>query len=294
MPMNSVSLTNKVIIVTGASQGLGRQIARRCVRLGAHIVITGRSKKRLKGITSELELLKSAGQKIVPACFDVQNIDDCAAVVNSAIQDLGSIHTLINNAGIWGQMGRFADEDIEAWLESINVNLIGSVYMIKSVLPHFQEINGGRIIQLSGGGATNPMPNFSSYAASKAGIVRFVESVAQEVVDHGIMMNCVAPGALDTKMLDEVLQAGPEKVGVNYYEAAQKRKLNGGASIEKILNLVTFLLSESSFGITGKLISAQWDNWSQLPRYMHDANFRDVFTLRRIIGKERGMMELDV
>ena len=145
-----------------------------------------------------------------------------------------------------------------------------------------------KIIQLSGGGATSPLPYISAYAASKAGIVRFMETLAEEVRADGIDINSIAPGALNTRLLDEVLSAGPEKVGRPFYDRALKQKADGGAPLERGAALAVFLASSGSDGITGKLISAVWDPWEEFPMHMEDLQKTDIYTLRRIVPKDRG------
>ena len=115
----------------------------------------------------------------------------------------------MNNAGVYGPMGSIEDVDWDAWVRAIEINLFGSILMCRALLPHFKAQRYGKIIQLSGGGATNPLPRISAYAASKAAIVRFAESLALEVRDEGIDVNAIAPGALNTRMMDELLAAGP-------------------------------------------------------------------------------------
>jgi 3-oxoacyl-[acyl-carrier protein] reductase len=156
------------------------------------------------------------------------------------------------------------------------------------VLPHLKAQRYGKIIQLSGGGATNPMPRISAYAVSKAAIVRFAETLAEEVRGTGIDINSIAPGALNTRMLDEVLEAGPDKVGKDFYERALKQRDNGGVPLQRGADLAIFLASRASDGITGKLISAVWDNWEHWPEHLDKLSGSDVYTLRRIVGRDRG------
>src|SRR6185436_20968340 len=111
---------------------------------------------------------------------------------------------------------------------------------------------------LSGGGATNPLPRISAYAASKAAVVRFAETLAEELRDAHVDVNAIAPGPLNTRLLDEVLTAGPEKVGAGFYERSLKQKEQGGAPLERGAELAVFLGSAASDGITGKLLSALW------------------------------------
>jgi 3-oxoacyl-[acyl-carrier protein] reductase len=145
----------------------------------------------------------------------------------------------------------------------------------------------GKIIQLSGGGATKPMPCISAYAVSKAAVVRFAETLAEEVRDFNIDVNAIAPGALNTRMLEEVLTAGPGKVGVEFFRASALQKKTGGAGLERGSDLAMFLASEASNGITGKLISAVWDNWESWPAHVPELAASDMYTLRRISGRDR-------
>jgi 3-oxoacyl-[acyl-carrier protein] reductase len=147
----------------------------------------------------------------------------------------------------------------------------------------------GKIIQVSGGGATNPMPNISAYAASKAAAVRFADTLAEEVRDFGIDVNSIAPGALNTRMLDEVLAAGPKAVGDAFFERSAQQKRNGGAGLDKAADLAVFLAGSASDGITGKLISALWDDWPTWPAHREELACSDAYTLRRIAGRDRGL-----
>ena len=161
--------------------------------------------------------------------------------------------------------------------------------LCRAIVPYFKHRKYGKIIQLSGGGATNPLPFISAYAASKAGIVRFMETLAEETREDHIDINSIAPGALNTRLLDEVLNAGPEKVGQAFYERAMKQKEGGGTPLKKSADLAVFLASPASDGITGKLISAVWDPWRNLSEHQQDLAHSDIYTLRRIVPRDRGM-----
>ena len=125
----------------------------------------------------------------------------------------------------------------------MRVNLFGSVLCCRAVLPHFRANGYGKIIQLSGGGATSPLPRLSAYAASKAAVVRFAETLAEELRGTGIDVNAIAPGALNTRLLDEVLEAGPERVGDSFYERAVEQRSSGGTPLELAARLAVFLAS---------------------------------------------------
>jgi NAD(P)-dependent dehydrogenase (short-subunit alcohol dehydrogenase family) len=165
---------------------------------------------------------------------------------------------------------------------------MGTVYCCRAFLPFLKRSPRGKVLILSGGGATKPMPYLSSYAASKAGVVRFGETLAEEVRAFGIDVNMIAPGALNTRMLDEILLAGPGKVGDTCYEAALRQHHSGGAPLERGADLCVLLATSETDGVTGRLISAQWDPWEQLNEFKDELMETDIYTLRRIVPSERG------
>jgi len=281
-------LASKQAIITGANQGLGLEIARKFVLAGADLMLCARNASMLEDARAELAGMASAGQKIVTQVADVSVESDVHSVVAQTLKLLGGCHILVNNAGVYGPKGEIESVDWADWMKAIEINVYGSVLMSRAVLPHFKAQGYGKVIQLSGGGATNPLPRISAYAVSKAAIVRYAETLAEEVRGTGIDVNCIAPGALNTRMLDEILQAGPEKVGQAFYERSVKQKETGGAPLDKGADLALFLASSASDGITAKLISAVWDDWEHWPEHLNELSSSDVYTLRRIAGRDRG------
>jgi NAD(P)-dependent dehydrogenase (short-subunit alcohol dehydrogenase family) len=211
------------------------------------------------------------------------------ALVDGALKEFGRLDVLVNNAGVTGPSGAIENIDWEEWIKAIEINLLGSVLLSRAILPHFKKAEHGKIIQLSGGGATNPLPMLSAYAASKAAVIRFVETLAEETRRHRLVVNAIAPGALNTRMLDEFLAAGPDNIGPAFHERLLQQKKNGGVSLCRGADLAVFLGSPLSDGITGKLISAVWDPWETLPNHLDALSATDIYTLRRIVPKDRGM-----
>jgi len=281
-------LAGKQAIITGANQGLGLEIARKFVLAGADLMLCARNASMLEDARAELAGMASAGQKIVTQVADVSVESEVHSVVAQTLALLGGCHILVNNAGVYGPKGEIESVDWADWMKAIEINVYGSIMMSRAVLPHFKAQGYGKVIQLSGGGATNPLPRISAYAVSKAAIVRYAETLAEEVRGTGIDVNSIAPGALNTRMLDEILQAGPEKVGQAFYERSIKQKENGGAPLDKGADLALFLASGASDGITAKLISAVWDDWEHWPDHVRELSGSDAFTLRRITGRDRG------
>ncbi|MGH8497276.1 MAG: SDR family NAD(P)-dependent oxidoreductase [Methylococcales bacterium] len=281
-------LSAKVAIITGASQGLGLEIARKYVLCGANVMLCARNMDSLQEARFELYKLTEPDQKVLIQPGDVSNEAYARQLVSETLAQLGGCHILVNNAGIYGPKGEIETVDWAEWIQAIEVNVFGSVLLCRAILPHFKAQGYGKVIQISGGGATNPLPRISAYAASKAAIVRFAETLAEEVRGTGIDVNAIAPGALNTRLLDEILEAGPEKVGKVFYERSLKQKETGGTPLDRAAELAVFLASAASDGITGKLISAVWDHWQCWPEHLDELLSSDVYTLRRITGQDRG------
>ena len=286
--MTEKTLFGRTAIITGASQGLGREISKKFVEAGASVMLCARNYELLEEIEQEFHSLLVEDQKIFIKKCDVSSQYEVQALVNDTFEKFDRCQILVNNAGIYGPKGTVENQDWEEWKKTIEINLYGSVLMCRALIPHLKKQKYGKIIQLSGGGATKPLPNFSVYAASKAAIVRFSETLAEELRSFGIDVNSIAPGALNTKMLQEVLDSGPEKVGNVFYENALKQKINGGTPLKFGADLVVFLASSVSDGITGKLISAPWDKWNDWPEHLEELRISDVYSLRRIVGSDRG------
>lgn len=282
-------LDNRIAVITGANQGLGVEIAKMYLAAGASLALCARNGALLMEVQENLQKDLLPGQQILAVPADVSKSIDVLTFINATVKKFGHIDILVNNAGVYGPKGPIEAVEWESWVHAIEINLYGSILMCRAVLPYFKKQRYGKIVQLSGGGATNPLPRISAYAVSKAAIVRFVETLAEEVRDDRIDVNAIAPGALNTRMLKEVLDAGPEKVGNAFYDRSLKQKENGGSPLDRAADLAVFLGSSLSDGITGKLISAIWDPWESLPEHLEDLSSTDIYTLRRIVPKDRGI-----
>jgi NAD(P)-dependent dehydrogenase (short-subunit alcohol dehydrogenase family) len=283
-----VKLAGRRALITGATQGFGLAVARRFIEEGADVMLCARGVEQLDQARDELLGLAGRRSRVVAMRADVGDAGDVGRVVKTAIAELGGLEVLVANAGIYGPKGPLHEVSWSEWQDAITINLLGTVLCCREVLPHFLARRYGKIVLLSGGGATKPMPYLSAYAAAKAAVVRFGETLAGEVGD-GIDVNAVAPGALNTRLLDEVLEAGPAQVGQAFYEQALKQKADGGTPLERGAALCAFLASSASDGITGKLISALWDPWETLQTHADELRRSDVYTLRRIVPGDRGM-----
>jgi NAD(P)-dependent dehydrogenase (short-subunit alcohol dehydrogenase family) len=274
-------------LVTGGSQGLGAAIAEHFLREGANVVICARSEKELFATRDRLARLFPS-RKILAKTCDVAAEAQVNALVDFALSELGPLHILVNNAGIYGPKGPTESVDLPAWRQAMEVNLFGVLLPCRSVIPHFKKAGRGKIIIISGGGATNPLPNISAYAASKAAVVRLMETLAEELRPFQIDVNAIAPGALATRLVDEILAAGPEKVGQAFFDKNKQWKETGAVPLSLGAELAVHLASAQTNGITGKLISAQWDPWAKLHEHRDELAKSDIYCLRRIVPEDRG------
>jgi NAD(P)-dependent dehydrogenase (short-subunit alcohol dehydrogenase family) len=281
-------LEGRAALITGASQGLGKAIASAFVEHGASVAICARDSAMLEGTRAELLQLASGDQRVLARTCDVSKRDQVGSLVEHALATFPALDILVNSAGVYGPKGLVEDNDWTAWVEAIEIDLFGAVLLCRALVPHLKKIGHGKIIQLSGGGATAPLPRLSAYATAKAAVVRFAETLALEVKPHGIDVNCIAPGALNTRMLDEILAAGPDVVGADFYKRSLAQKEGGGVPLAKGSALAVFLASPQSDGITGRLLSAVWDPWADLGTRSAELADSDIYTLRRIVPGDRG------
>ena len=284
-----MKLAGRGVVITGASQGFGKAVAQACLSEGASVLLCARNGSLLQQTQDELAAQTGKGQSILAEEADVADPKNVEHLIQRAISELPGFCGLVNNAGVYGPKGLVEDTDWAEWTQAIAINLMGTVLPCRLAVPFFRRQGGGKIVNLSGGGATAPLPRLSAYAASKAAVVRFTETLAEETAGAGIDVNAVAPGALNTRLLNEILEAGPERVGSDFHTRALRQKQTGGAPVEKGAALCVFLLSPESDGITGRLLSAIWDSWPTLPDRRAELKKTDVYTLRRIVPNDRGL-----
>jgi len=276
-------MKDKNVLITGATRGLGLAVARELWQRGANLALVARPTQALESLAVTLGARN--GQRLHVLAADLRDPSAPQRLVAELRQRWDRLDALVNNAGIVGPVGPQWENDWQAWQDTIQVNLMAPANLCWLCVRWMTA--GGSIVNLSGGGATSPRPNFSAYATAKAGLVRFTENLALETATRGIRVNAVAPGAMNTEMLEAVLRAGSEHAGGEYQKAVEQKE-RGGVPPETAASLVAYLVSEESRGISGRLISALWDPWEHLADYVEDLNASDIYTLRRITPEDRG------
>jgi len=272
--LQTSSIQDSGILITGAGRGIGKRLAIGLAQLGARVGLLARSKAELDLAALEIE---HGGGTSLRIWADVRDYEQTAAAIDRMRAYFGRLDAVICAAAIQGPIGPFAESDPKAWAETIDTNLIGVMHACRAALPGMLAAKQGKLLLITGGGATKPRPNFTAYAAAKTALVRFAESLADEVAEHNVQVNCMAPGAAYTSMTDEILRAG-EGAGWREQEDAQEVRQSGGIAPEKQIQLAAFLLSERSNHISGKLIHVS-DDWKRLEK---ESLSPEAYTLRRI------------
>jgi 3-oxoacyl-[acyl-carrier protein] reductase len=276
-------LEGKKAVITGGSRGIGKAIAKSFLENGAEVLLVARSKDELTAVAEEFQSLG-----VVTVLDGDVSDQKFAALLEGKIASLwGGFDVLVNAAGLYGPIGLVTEVDPSEWQHALNVNLFGTFLMINVLAPLMQGRGRGVIINFVGGGE-GAYAHFSSYVAAKGGIIRLNETVAAELQPLGIEVNAIAPGAVNTKFLDDIFAAGPEKAGKEAYEKSLKQKESGGVTPEKAANVAVFLASEKAKGLTGKVISAVWDPYEKFSDHLQDIMTSDVYAFRRIRPKDRG------
>jgi NAD(P)-dependent dehydrogenase (short-subunit alcohol dehydrogenase family) len=272
-----MELENKVCFIAGASGAIGSAVAERFHGEGAQLAITYFSNRprpmaqwhiRTHSRTAEFALDVSCRQQVQD-------------VVRTVIDKFDRIDVLVNCTGVLGPIGPTSGVAAEEWVQAIHINLVGSFYLTQAVVPSMRAHSGGKIIHFSGGGAAYARPFYTAYSASKTALVRFTESVAEELRENRIDINTIAPGPVYSRMWDQMRAAG-EKGGKSNLEELRKMEETGGVPPERAANLALFLASPRSNGLTGRLISAAYDNWAGLEGHIPELMESEKATLRRV------------
>jgi NAD(P)-dependent dehydrogenase (short-subunit alcohol dehydrogenase family) len=280
------SLVGKNVILTGASRGLGRELAKAFWNHGANLLLVARTHSALQQL--QKELVTSGLQNADIFVCDLMQPSAPDRIFSKARNIWDHVDVLINNAAIIGPIGKSWEIDRSEWRPVIEVNLMVPVELSMLCVSWMKEKGSGKIVQLSGGGATRPRPNFSAYSTAKTGLIRFSETLAEEVRPFNIQINCIAPGTLNTQMQESIRSAGPERAGFEEHADALQYLSKEDVGIRRAVDLCLFLASSDSDKITGKLISAVWDPWERLSGYIEDLLSSDIYTLRRIVPSDRG------
>lgn len=276
-------MKHKLVIVTGASQGIGKAISLECAKRGFRLLLSARSRRELERTAEEIKQAVPSAEIDIYGC-DVSDSKQAKALFDHAQGTSVELYGIVCAAGIIGEIGLLATTDLSFWEKTIQVNLLGSMYCAHFAIPMMQKAGGGRIVLFSGGGQ-GPQARRTAYTASKGAIWRFTESLGAELRGEKIFVNAIAPGAVNTKFLEDMLAAGEAKNGKELYAEMLKQKETGGVGTGPATKLAAWLLSEKSAGLAGKILSAQWDDYENF-KDLEKMSASDLFTFKRVINEQ--------
>ena len=271
-------LNDKVALITGAGRGIGRAIALAYAAEGAQLALAARSVDQLEETALGARALGATAFVVASDVTDQAAVDAMAQQVK---ERFGRIDILVNNAGIVGPIGALEDNDVDSWIRTIQVNLVGTYLCCRAVIPIMAEGDGGRIINLSGSGATSAPYHLSAYGSSKAAIIRLTEILSLELADKNIQVNALGPGSIHTNMWEEITDGAQASGDTQLYEFGLQVTGGGGASIERAAELAVWLASDASSGLSGRLIHAVMDDFPSLTPEIPAIMASDLYTLRR-------------
>ena len=273
-----------VSYISGATGYIGLKLTEHLARQGKNLVLSAQHEDQL------LKLVKNISKKYPKQSFRGFT---CNLAIPESWQSTKSIfnecivNEYINCSGMQGVLGSSLEISYKETLNVFNVNLFSGIFFTNYFVSRLKEGEKLSIIHFSGGGATSPRPLFMSYSLSKTSLLRFIENFAVENWNRDIKVNAIAPGVLPSKMQSEII--GNQKLrNSKDYMIALESLSAGDLETTKLLNLCDFLLADKSDGITGKLISVDWDNWAEWPNHLDELRQSDIYTLRRINSRDRG------
>ena len=237
-------LNDKIVIVTGASQGIGRTMATVFAESGANVVCVARSEKKIEELSTEI---KSQGGLAIPAICDISDGDSFSRTIKSVVDQFGKLDVLVNNAGITRDALLIRMNESQ-WDEVMQTNLKGAFFGMKAAIRPMMKNKFGRIINITSIVGLTGNPGQANYAASKAGLIGMTQSIAKEVGSRGITVNCIAPGWIDTEMTEEL----PEN---SKKDLLDRIPINRIGKPEDIAYAAVFLASDEASYITGQTIT---------------------------------------
>jgi len=265
------------IVISGGGSGIGAALAEELSSEGHSVIICGRRIDKLQQVVEKSENI---------------NFSQCNVSIEKEVIEFERfvskhhdyVDVVINCAGLFGAIGRFDKTDSMLWKQTIDINLFGTYLLSKHFLALLMRSERKKIINFSGGGAFGTFPNYSAYAVSKAAVVRFSENIAHELKDHGVNVNCIAPGFVATEIHEATLAAGENATGRDHFHLTKEKLQEGAVSMEIPVECVKFLISPDSDGLSGKTISAGFDKWDskKFRDAIGDISESEIYTLRRV------------
>ena len=248
-------LNGKIALVTGGGSGIGKAIALKLAQNGAKVAIASRSPDKVEQTAEEF---KKRGLDVLPIVMNVRDKADVEGGIQKTLSACGSIHILVNNAGISG-LSMMSDPDDRKWYDIIDTNLHGMFLVTKAVLKHMPDQAGGRIINISSVLGKFGVPGYTAYCTTKHGMIGFTRALALEVVSRGITVNTICPGWVDTEMATLGINETAAHLGITAEEfraqATAAVPIRRFLEAEEIAEFVCYIASDAARGITGQAMN---------------------------------------
>ena len=267
-------------IITGAGRGIGRDMALAYAREGARLALVARSSTELEDTARQVQAL-GAPAFIIPT--DVSDREQVDQMVAQVIDRYSTVDILVNNAAIAGPVGALQDNDPDNWVQTLQVNLMGTYFCCRAVLPVMVKQDRGQIINLSSGVDMSSLHHMSAYGSSKAAVILLTEVLAMELAQTNVHVNVMGPGGVPTGMAEEIRDAAAVE-GVSDLHESCRRVTSGEkeSDIDKATDLAVFLACGDSGSLSGRLISAPKDDFSNLPERIPEIMGSEVYELKRV------------
>lgn len=236
-----LNFKGKTALVTGAAAGIGRAVAIRFAQYGAKVAILDLNEEKLEYVKKEIEVYT---KDVVALKCDISQEAEVYEAVKKAEDTLGNIDILVNNAAIWRYLDSFTNVSTDEWRKYMDINVMGTVYCTKAVLPKMLENHYGKIVNVSSVAGVYGIANMVHYSATKGAVIAMTRALAKEVIDKGVYVNCVSPGSVSPA----------ENLDMDYYEDSQHCFLGRTGTDNENTNLICFLASDEATYIAGQNI----------------------------------------
>jgi short-subunit dehydrogenase len=274
----------RFIVISGATGYLGSNLARHFASNGENLFLIARDKKKLQGLRKTL--LSTHNVQIETKSIDFAKIS-AYGKLNKIRKDL-NIFAAIHTIGVQAPIGSLINQSPKLVRKSMEINFISAFLFTKFCVSRMDKKGRTSLVFFSGGGATFPRPDFGPYGSAKTALIRMIETLSIELNSHNISANIISPGALPSQMMQEIIKH-QETVSDIERQAAIETLYEGDLALHKVMSLTDYLLGNEGIEISGKLISAKWDDWKNWTTHMSELRNSDIYTLRRITSKDRGL-----
>lgn len=236
-----LNFKGKTALVTGAAAGIGRAVAIKFAQYGAKVAILDLNEEKLEYVKKEIEAYT---KDVIAIKCDISNEEEVYAAVKKTEETIGNVDILVNNAAIWRYLDSFTNVSTDEWRKYMDINVMGTVYCTKAVLPKMLENRYGKIVNVSSVAGVYGIANMVHYSATKGAVIAMTRALAKEVIDKGVYVNCVSPGSVSPA----------ENLDMDYYEDSQHCFLGRTGTDNENANLICFLASDEATYIAGQNI----------------------------------------